>query len=84
MFGAECRFTVAFQTQRQPTKVGVRIYIIDVDGVDSEKQNFSASVYFEARWKSPLLQHEGPGPKIQRTTSIWTRKRPASPTLRMF
>jgi hypothetical protein len=49
MFGAECRFTVAFQTRRQPTKVGVRIYIIDVDGVDSEKQNFSASVYFEAR-----------------------------------
>ena len=56
----------------EPTEVRVAIYVIDVDGVDSANQNFSASVFVEARWTSPLLQHEGPGPKVQQTTSIWT------------
>ena len=56
----------------EPTEVRIAIYLIDVDAVDSANQNFSASVYYEARWKIPTLQHQGPGPRIAPTTSVWT------------
>ena len=56
----------------EPTYVKVRIYLIDVDEVNSANQNFSASVYYEARWDNPTLRHEGPGPVIRRTTEVWT------------
>ena len=56
----------------EPTEVKILIYVIDVDGVDSAEQRFSASVYYEARWNSPSLRHDGPGPLIRRTTEVWT------------
>jgi hypothetical protein len=56
----------------EPTEVKVAIYVIDVDLVNSAEQNFSASVFYEARWNSPILRHKGPGPLIRRTTGIWT------------
>jgi hypothetical protein len=56
----------------EPTEVRVGIYVIDVDGVDSANQRFSASVYLQARWNIPLLRHKGPAPLIRRTTSVWT------------
>jgi hypothetical protein len=56
----------------EPTTVNILIYVIDVDGVNSADQNFSASVYYEARWNSPILRHKGPGPLLRRTTEIWT------------
>ena len=56
----------------EPTYVKVRLYVVDVDEVNSANQNFSASVYYEARWDNPLLQHQGPGPIIRRTTDVWT------------
>lgn len=56
----------------EPTEVRIAIYLIDVDAVDSANQNFSASVYYEARWKIPTLQHQGPGPRVAPTTSVWT------------
>ena len=56
----------------EPTEVRVGIYVIDVDGVDSANQRFSASVYLQARWNIPLLRHEGPAPLIRRATSDWT------------
>ena len=56
----------------EPTYVKIRIYVIDVDEVNSANQNFSASVYYEARWDNPILRHEGPGPVVRRTTDVWT------------
>lgn len=56
----------------EPTEVQVGIYVIDVDGIDSANQRFSASIYYQALWKNPLLRHEGPGPIIRRTTDVWT------------
>ena len=56
----------------EPTFVKIRIYVIDVDEVNSANQNFSASVYYEARWDNPVLRHNGPGPVIRRTTDVWT------------
>jgi len=56
----------------EPTEVRVLIYVIDVDGVDSANQNFSASVYYEAHWNSPMLRHDGPGPAHRLMTEVWT------------
>jgi hypothetical protein len=56
----------------EPTEVKVGIYVIDVDGIDSANQRFSASVYYEASWINPLLRHEGPGPVVRRATDVWT------------
>lgn len=56
----------------EPTTVKVLIYVIDVDAVNSADQAFAASVYYEARWNSPVLRHKGPGPLIRRATEIWT------------
>ena len=57
---------------KEPTEVRVQIYVIDVDGVDSANQNFSSSIYIEARWDMPLLRHKGPAPLIKQTTEVWT------------
>jgi len=54
----------------EPTEVRVGIYVIDVDGVDSANQRFSASVYLQASWNIPLFRHDGPAPLIRRTTSV--------------
>lgn len=56
----------------EPTRVEVLLYVIDVDSVDSAGQNFSSSIFYEARWNSPALRHEGPGTLFRRATEIWT------------
>ena len=56
----------------EPTEVRMAIYVIDVDSVNSAEQSFSASVYLEARWRIPALQHEGPGPLIRAWVEVWT------------
>jgi len=55
----------------EPTEVQIGIYIVDVDEVNSAEQNFSASVYYEARWKNPLLRHKGPGLMHRAVTEVW-------------
>ncbi len=56
----------------EPTRVQIKIYMIDVDEVNSADQNFAASVFYEARWNSPYLRHEGPGPRFRPLTEVWT------------
>jgi hypothetical protein len=56
----------------EPTEVRIHLYTIDLDQVDSANQNFAASVYYEARWNSPYLIHEGPGPLKRGVTEVWT------------
>ena len=56
----------------EPTEVKILIYILDVDEVNTADQNFTASVFVEARWNIPAMRHEGPGPLIKSTTDVWT------------
>lgn len=56
----------------EPTEVRIGIFVIDIDEVNSAEQNFSASVYIEARWDIPALRHEGPGPLHRAWTEVWT------------
>ena len=55
----------------EPTEVQVRIYVIDVDEVNSADQSFAASVYYIARWKNPFLRHKGPGPINLGLSDVW-------------
>lgn len=55
----------------EPTEVDVRVYVIDVDEVNSASQNFAASVFYQAKWKIPSLVHEGPGPLNRGLTEVW-------------
>lgn len=56
---------------KEPTEVEIAIYVIDVDEIDSAKQNFAASVYVEAHWKNPFLRHKGPDPMHRDLTEVW-------------
>ena len=38
----------------------VKAFLVDVDDISSVRQNFSASLYLEYRWREPSLAHEGP------------------------
>jgi hypothetical protein len=55
----------------EPTEVGVLVYLIDVDEIDSANQTFAASVYVEARWSIPALRHKGPGPLYRSLGDVW-------------
>ena len=56
----------------KPTEVWLQVYVIDVDDVNSADQNFAASIYYEARWKSPELKHDGPLPIFKDVAHVWT------------
>lgn len=55
----------------EPTEVQILIFVIDIDEINSAEQSFAASVFYEARWKNPLLQHPGPGPLHVGLTEVW-------------
>ena len=59
-------------TWGEPTEVEVSILVLDVDEVNSAEQSFAASVYYQARWRSPFLVHEGPGPLHLGLTEVWS------------
>jgi hypothetical protein len=56
----------------EPTEVEVSILVLDVDEVNSAEQSFSASIYYQARWSSPFLVHDGPGPLHLGLTEVWS------------
>ncbi len=43
----------------EPTPVKIGVFIVSLDSVTTASQNFSASVYFEARWYDSRLAHDG-------------------------
>lgn len=69
-------------TWGEPTEVQVGIFVLDVDELNSADQSFAASVYYEVRWQSPSLRHEGPGPMHRGLTEIWN-PHPAISSLQM-
>lgn len=42
-----------------PTVVHVALYVLDIDGIDSAQQTFTAGLFLVARWHDPRLAHEG-------------------------
>lgn len=53
------------------TKVYVRVFVVDVDGVNTADQSFVANAYFDAQWQDPRLAHEGPGVVVRPISEVW-------------
>ena len=54
-----------------PTTVSVRIFVLNVDKIATADQNFTANVYFEARWKDPRLAHDSEATVVSPMMDIW-------------
>ena len=55
----------------QTRDVEVRIYLIDIEGIDTVSQNFTANLTLVFRWKDPSLAHAGPGSISRPLDDIW-------------
>jgi hypothetical protein len=55
-----------------PTTVSVALWVIDIDSIDSAKQNFISSVFVALRWKDSRLAFHGSGLRKYRLEQIWT------------
>ena len=58
-------------TEDSLTTIQVGLILLDVDEVDAAKQQFTANLFFQARWKDPRLQHDGKGMMLQELNKIW-------------
>ena len=54
-----------------PTKVYVAMGILDIDEVDSAEQNFTANLFFSARWHDARLVHDEPGRRVYSVDEVW-------------
>ena len=51
--------------------VKVRLFLIDVEGVDTVTQSFTANLTMVVRWHDPGLAHQGPGSVSMPLDDIW-------------
>jgi hypothetical protein len=51
--------------------VEVKIYLIDIDGIDSVSQSFVANLTLVLLWHDPSLAHEGPDSISKNVNEIW-------------
>jgi len=51
--------------------VEVRLFLIDVEGVDTVTQSFTANLTMVVRWQDPGLAHQGPGSVSMPLDDIW-------------
>jgi hypothetical protein len=56
----------------QTRDVEVRIYLIDIEGIDTVAQNFTANLTLVFRWKDPSLAHAGPNSISKPLDEIWS------------
>jgi hypothetical protein len=54
-----------------PTQVSVAIWIVDINGIDSAGEIFTADVFIGLRWKDPRLAHTGAGVAHYALDQIW-------------
>ncbi len=57
--------------ENNPTKVKVKIFLIDIDDVDGASQSFEANVYYELRWNDPRLINKNGGVQSRSLADIW-------------
>ena len=54
-----------------PTEISVGIWIVDIGGIDSAQQTFTAEVAAVLRWRDPRLAHTGKGIVRYPLEQIW-------------
>ncbi len=57
--------------EQGPTRVTLAVFYLDVTGIHSAEQSFTANVYFEARWRDERLAHRGPAPVRKDLKAVW-------------
>jgi len=58
-------------SEGDPTKIMIKIILVDVDDVDGASQSFEANVYYELRWNDPRLIQNDTNLISQPLTDIW-------------
>ncbi len=59
------------QADQGPTIVDTVIFVLDVDGIDTPSQSFSANVYLSFEWDDPRLAHGRDGIITYRLDEVW-------------
>lgn len=54
-----------------PTEVQATLVLIDIDEIDSAKQNFAANIFVGFSWKDPRLSHKGAARVRYTLDDIW-------------
>jgi hypothetical protein len=54
-----------------PTEISVLIWVVDIHGIDSAQQSFTADIVVVLRWKDPRLAHGGSGVARYSLDEIW-------------
>jgi hypothetical protein len=54
-----------------PTEISVEIWIVDITGIDSAQQTFTADIAVVLRWKDPRLAHAGNGVTHYGLDQVW-------------
>lgn len=50
----------------------VTMGLLDIDEIDSAKQNFTVNLFVSARWHDPAQAHEGPGDRVRPLSQVWS------------
>ncbi len=54
-----------------PTRVSIGIWMVDITGIDSAQQNFTAEIAIVLRWKDPRFAHTGNGIVRYPLEQVW-------------
>src|SRR5437764_15345437 len=54
-----------------PTEISVLIWVVDIHGIDSAQQSFTADIVVVLRWKDRRLAHTGIGVARYALDQIW-------------
>lgn len=54
-----------------PTEVGMRYVVLDIDGVDSAIQSFTLNIFYRAKWHDPREAHTSDGPITKELSEVW-------------
>ena len=58
-------------TNSGPTQISTLIWVVDINGIDSARQSFTADIVVVLRWKDPRLAHSGTGVARYSLDQIW-------------
>ena len=62
---------VAQEPPSETRDVEVKVYVIDIEGIDSVSQSFIANLTLVLRWQDPSLKHAGPDSLSKNLNEIW-------------
>jgi hypothetical protein len=55
----------------EPTKIAIGVYVLDINGIDDARQEFSADVSVTAQWQDDRLEHGSADPRRAALNSVW-------------